>query len=98
MNVLDLKNEWKLGTPRQMLLTGRPIEMPDGSGIALVIGEKNPDMLTAAQLMSAARELNHALLMAVDFIENVTDEDPDRSEKFFACREAWREAFAKSNP
>lgn len=98
MNVLDRKHEWKLGTPRQMLLTGRPIEMPDGSGIALVIGEKNPDMLTAAQLMSAARELNHALLMAVDFIENVTDEDPERTDKFFACREAWRAAFLKTNP
>ena len=98
MNVLDLANEWKLAPPRQFLLTGRPIEMADGSGLAVVIGEKNPDMLKVAQLMSAARELNHALLMAVDFIENVTDEDPHRTDKFFACREAWRAAFRKTNP
>lgn len=34
-----------------------------------------------------------ALRMCVDFIENVTDDAPDRQERFFECREAWRAAF-----
>lgn len=47
-----------------------------------------------AWLLAAAPKLLGALCKCVDFIENVTDEDPARQEKFFACRETWREAFA----
>jgi hypothetical protein len=41
--------------------------------------------------------LRRALTMAVDFIENVTFDDPTRTDRFFECREAWREAFALEN-
>ena len=46
-----------------------------------------------ARLLAAAPKLRDALRKCVDFIENVTDDDPARQEKFFACREAWRNAF-----
>ncbi len=47
-----------------------------------------------ARLLAAAPRLLDALRKCVEFIENVTDNDPARQEKFFACREAWRNAFA----
>jgi hypothetical protein len=47
-----------------------------------------------ACLAAAAPALAHALRMAADFIENVADETPGRTERFFACREAWRNALA----
>jgi hypothetical protein len=45
---------------------------------------------------STEQVLVDALNKAVDFIENCTDDDPERTTKFFAAREAWREAFAKA--
>lgn len=39
--------------------------------------------------------LTTALRLAADFIENVSEDDPKRTEKFFAVREAWRTAFAE---
>lgn len=50
----------------------------------------------AARKIAAAPDLLEALNMAVDFIENCTDDDPQRSDKFFACREAWNAAIAKA--
>ena len=47
-----------------------------------------------ARLLASAPRLLDALRKCIDFIENVTDDDPARQEKFFACREAWRNAFA----
>lgn len=40
-------------------------------------------------------ELLTALRACAHFIENVTDDDPERTTKFFAVREAWRNAIAK---
>jgi len=45
-------------------------------------------------LSAAAPKLLDALRKCASFIENVTDDDPDREAKFFACRKAWREAIA----
>jgi hypothetical protein len=51
--------------------------------------------ITASELATTNREdqLANALRACVDFIENVTDEDPERTAKFFAVREQWRDAF-----
>ncbi len=49
-----------------------------------------------ARLLCAAPELLAALGACADFIENCTDDDPQRSEKFFATRALWRNAFAKA--
>ncbi len=43
-------------------------------------------------------ELVKALKVAAQFIENVGEEDPERTAKFFAVREAWRNALAKVEP
>lgn len=98
-SILDRSKPWRLKkTPRVFQTRGMPIELPDGSSIAIVVAEKNPELIEAGHLMAGARELHHALVMAVDFIENCTDDDPDRSDRFFACREAWRKAFLAINP
>ena len=47
-----------------------------------------------ARLLAAAPRLLEALRKCAGFIENVSADDPERSEKFFACREAWRDALA----
>jgi len=47
------------------------------------------------QLICAAPELLVALQDAWDFIENVTDDDPGRNDKFFELRAKVREAFYK---
>jgi hypothetical protein len=39
------------------------------------------------------RKLIDALRACAAFIENVSDETPDRTERFFACREQWRAAL-----
>lgn len=43
-------------------------------------------------------ELRHALKMCASFIENDLHgpDDPNQQRKFFACREAWRNALANS--
>ena len=55
---------------------------------------RKPADAANARLLAAAPRLRDALRKCVDFIENVTDDDPECQEKFFACREAWRDAFA----
>jgi len=62
---------------------------PECDTIAYVVTEQT-------RLEGAAAELNAALRLAVDFIENVADDNPERQMKFFAVREAWRVAFAKA--
>lgn len=42
----------------------------------------------------AAGELLTAVQALAWFIENVTDDDPDRTNRFFCARETWREAIA----
>ena len=51
---------------------------------------------SVAAPVAAAPELLAAVKDMADFIENVTDEDPDRQDKFFAVRESWRKAIAKA--
>lgn len=48
-------------------------------------------------LFSAAPELLEALRLCVHFIEDVTEDDPNRTQRFFEAREAWRKAFAKAD-
>lgn len=36
--------------------------------------------------------LHNTIKQLAWFIENVNDDTPDRTDKFFACREAWRNA------
>jgi hypothetical protein len=50
-----------------------------------------------ARLIAAAPELLAALQKAAWFIENVSDDTPDRTELFFETREAWRNAIAKAS-
>ncbi len=47
-------------------------------------------------LMLAAPDLYAALNACAGFLENVTDDDPNRNDKFFRCRELWRNAFTKA--
>lgn len=54
--------------------------------------ERRPRAVSAARSKEA--KLRAALEAAWSFIENVTDEDPRRTDKFFATRELVREAWA----
>jgi hypothetical protein len=42
-------------------------------------------------------ELLAALRTCAAFIENVSDDTPERTARFFACRESWRAAIAKAD-
>jgi hypothetical protein len=50
--------------------------------------------MSRPNLQKAAFSLRAALTLCVEFIENVSDDDPDREDKFFAVRAAWREAYS----
>lgn len=51
-------------------------------------------VISKRKLNAASPKLYTALKAAVNFIENVPDDAPDRQEEFFRCRQLWREAFA----
>lgn len=55
---------------------------------------RHPEDEANARLLAAAPRLLSALRKCAWFIENVSADDPERSEEFFACREAWRDALA----
>lgn len=49
-----------------------------------------------ARLIAAAPDLLAALQKAAWFIENATDETPNRTQLFFEARAAWSAAIAKA--
>lgn len=49
-------------------------------------------------MSAAAPDLLAALRLCASFIENVSEDTPDRTDRFFACREIWRAALAKVSP
>lgn len=49
-----------------------------------------------ARTIAAAPDMLAVLRLCADFIENATDDDPERASKFIMCREAWRNALAKA--
>lgn len=48
-----------------------------------------------ANTLNLVQELADALRTAASFIENVGTDDPQRTQRFFKAREAWRNALAK---
>ena len=60
----------------------------------------DPNTITTPSIPSldALTKYHHAMSLAVDYIENGDEDDPDLTKKFFACREAWRAAFRSFTP
>lgn len=53
------------------------------------------NMLVYANLLSAAPELLEALKSVWAFIEDVPEDDPERTDKFFKLREQVRKVFSE---
>lgn len=69
----------------------------DGSVIATADPEmclEDPEAI--ARLMAAAPKLLATVKSLAWFIENVTEDDPERSRRFFEVREAWRDVIAEA--
>lgn len=85
---------WKISThatPKHSLQFG--IYNNDSQNDFVIVRHENA--AANARLISAAPELLETLCNAWNFIENVTDEDPDRTAKFFALREQVRNTLYK---
>jgi hypothetical protein len=68
-----------------------PCDYMDGRGERF-----RPEDIANASLIAAAPDLLEALRMCAHFIENVSESTPDRTERFFSCRESWRRAIARA--
>lgn len=69
---------------------------PDGKPVCKVDDAARIEARANATIIAAAPDLLAALRMCADFIENVDESTPDRTERFFACRESWRRAIARA--
>lgn len=68
-----------------------------GWGIATLCQKGNkPKAKANADIMAAAPDLLDALKQCWHFIENVPDDAPDRTERFFDLREKVRDTFDKA--
>jgi len=65
-----------------------------GGGISDATAKANAAFIVRA--CNAHADLLEALRMCAHFIENVSESTPDRTERFFACRESWRRAIARA--
>lgn len=95
-NATHTPEEWK--TEHQQYEDGSHICVADQNGdwVADCGKSGDKDAERHAKLIAAAPDLLKALKLAANFIENVTDEDPQRQDKFFEAREAWNAAIAKA--
>lgn len=66
MSTQHTPGRWEIGPHQRIISGGWSIRIADGSAIAYVLGEKNPELQANARLIAAAPELLEALKQIVD--------------------------------
>jgi hypothetical protein len=66
MSAPSTPGPWSIGPHQRIISSGWSIRIKDGSAIAYVLGEKNPELQANARLIAAAPELLDALRKAID--------------------------------